>query len=177
MGFRTREACGVRGFTPAFRTRFMESGLGLAAVPSDHEPGRASLLASRITTDGTAARQEPRPTEPRFMESVLFLLDLLRGHEPESAGKPDALQTLRAERMGCRTREAFGLRGFTPAFPESGRARLLPGRVKVGSTAARPEPRPTEPRFMERGAADVAVRAPVHGKKKRGRTCVRPLVS
>ena len=32
------------------------------------EPGRASLLASRVMVDGTAARQEPRPTEPRFME-------------------------------------------------------------------------------------------------------------
>ena len=52
----------------------------------------------------------------RFMESALFLLDLLRGHEPESAGKPDALQTLRAAWTGCRSREAFGVRGFTPAF-------------------------------------------------------------
>ena len=53
------------------------------------------------------------------MESGLFLLDLLSGHEPESAGKPahsPAGAGLRAERMGFRTREASGVRGFTPAF-------------------------------------------------------------
>jgi len=50
------------------------------------------------------------------MESGLFLSDLLTAHEPESAGKPDALQTLRAERPDFRNREALGVRGFTPAF-------------------------------------------------------------
>ena len=48
-------ACGrVRGFTPAFP-----------------EPGRASLPPSRVVVDRAAARREPRPTEPRFMESPL----------------------------------------------------------------------------------------------------------
>jgi len=84
-----------------FRRPRLGSGLlGLAARCSDSEPGRASLLASRARVDGTAARQEPRPT----------------GHEPESAGRPDALQTLRAGRPGFRNREASGVRGFTPAF-------------------------------------------------------------
>ena len=42
------------------------------------EPGRASLLASRVVVDGTAARQEPRPTGPRFMERA-----------DQRAGEPD----------------------------------------------------------------------------------------
>ena len=113
-----------------------------------HEPGRASLLASRAMVDETAARREPRPTEPRFMESVLFLADVLTAHEPESAGKPDALQTLRAERTGFRNREAFGVRGFTPAF-----------RI----------------RFMESGCRNPALRARrQHGQHVRQQTAVLP---
>ena len=44
------------------------STLGLAAMRADHEPGGASLPASRVMVDGTAARQEPRPTGTTFME-------------------------------------------------------------------------------------------------------------
>ena len=36
---------------------------------SDHEPGGARLLPSRVVADETPARQEPRPTGRRFMES------------------------------------------------------------------------------------------------------------
>ena len=58
---------------------------------------------------------------PVLPGSRLFLPDLPSSHAPESAGKPDALQTLRAERTGFANREAYGVRGFTPAF----RARLM----------------------------------------------------
>ena len=57
----------------------------------------------------------------------LFLPDLLRSQEPESAGKPDALQTLRVERNGSAHREASGVRGFTPAL----RARFMGRRPGV----------------------------------------------
>jgi len=49
------------------------SVLGAKAVRNGHEPGRASLLASRDLVERPAARQEPRPTEPRFMGSVTAL--------------------------------------------------------------------------------------------------------
>ena len=86
------------------------------------------------------------------MESGLVRSDVLDGYKTESAGKPGAIQTLRAEGTGGRSRDAYGVRGFTPAFQERGRASLLASRVKVGSTAARREPRPTtNGRFMESG--------------------------
>jgi len=66
-----------------------------------------------------------RPTPPRAgprrgcgsVGSVLFPSDLLRGHEPESAGKPDALQALCVGGTHLRSGEAYGVRGFTAAFP------------------------------------------------------------
>jgi len=61
-GCRNREACGVRGFTPAFRTRFTESPPFLADLLSGHEPGRASLPASRNQDESTTARRDLRPT-------------------------------------------------------------------------------------------------------------------
>jgi len=62
------------------------------------------------------------------MDSSLFLADRVTGQEPESAGKPDALHTLRAERTGFRSREAYGVRGFTPAF----RARFMGSSDNAG---------------------------------------------
>jgi len=51
------------------------------------ESGRASLPASRVKLGSQPARQEPRPTGGRFVESAPFLTDLLTGHEPvRSAG-------------------------------------------------------------------------------------------
>jgi len=47
--------------------RFEGSALGQAAMPGDPDPGRASLQASRIMVNETAARQEPRPTGSGFM--------------------------------------------------------------------------------------------------------------
>jgi len=55
-------------------------------LPGPHNrpvTGRASLLASRVMVEEQAAGPEPRPTGPRFMESALFLADLLRDLEPE----------------------------------------------------------------------------------------------
>jgi len=99
-----------------------------------------SLRPSRSTNDPEAARQEPRPTEDAgFMNRSLFLADLLTAHEPESAGKPDALQTLRAAPMGFGIREAYGVRGFTPAF----RARFL-------GTSSKPRTWPSAPRYPRR---------------------------
>ena len=57
----------------------MESDLGLAAMLTDHEPGRAALLRR-------LAEQQLGPTEPRFMGSDLFLFELLSEHEPDSEG-------------------------------------------------------------------------------------------
>ncbi len=65
------------------------------------------------------------------MESHLFLLDLLRDHEPKSAAKADALQTLRAAPRHVRGREAPGVRGFIPAF----RGRFMRSR-DAGRTGA-----------------------------------------
>jgi len=50
---------------------------------SDREPGGARLGPSRVVADETPARQEPRPTGRRFMESGLVLSDLLDGLEPK----------------------------------------------------------------------------------------------
>ena len=62
----------------------MGTGLGPSAMRGDHEPGRASLLASRALVDGTAARQEPRPTaNGRFMESGLGPRAMRGDHEPK----------------------------------------------------------------------------------------------
>ena len=51
----------------------------MAAGRSDDEAGRVS----RGMAERKAARQEPRPTGPRFTESVLFLSGLLTGLERE----------------------------------------------------------------------------------------------
>ncbi len=54
--------------------------------------------------------------EARLRRASLLHADLLRGHEPKSAAKADALQTLRAAPRHVRGREALGVRGFIPAF-------------------------------------------------------------
>ncbi len=71
----------------------------------------------------------------RFMESDLFLLDLLRGHEPKGAAKADALQTLRAAPRHVRSREAPGVRGFIADFRDRFMERgiLLPGFEQADS--------------------------------------------
>ena len=105
----------------------------------------------------------------RFMESALFLLDLLRGHEPESAGKPDALQTLRAAWTGCRSREAFGVRGFTPAFrPRFMESGLVLSDLRDGHEPKVPRTWPSAPRFMEESAPRQRGRA---GWLAAGRGC------
>jgi len=48
-----------------------------------HDPGGASVLASLRVVSIGMTRQQPRPTERRFMESGLVLSDLLRDLEPE----------------------------------------------------------------------------------------------
>jgi hypothetical protein len=53
------------------------SGFARSLEADHHEP-------SRVVLERQPARREPRPTAPRFMESVLVLSDLLGGHEPES---------------------------------------------------------------------------------------------
>ena len=88
-----------------------ESGLGRRAMRADHEPGRASLLASRVMVDGTAARQEPRPTGTRFME------------------RPAALFAADAREEWTRRGTREDLDEFVPYVPEVGPPALGPCRA------------------------------------------------
>jgi len=137
-------------------------GLAVADVACHWEGQGDRRVAPEITLTTVGGRLELAGV----LETAPFLADPLSGHEAESAGEPDALQTLRAERTRLRTRGASGVRGFIPAFRArfmesvlglatvssdhaTGEARLTPSQGMVGGTAARQEPRPTGPKFTE----------------------------
>ena len=58
----------------------MESGVGESAMLTNLEPGIPGGETPPFTAGGT-----PAATDARFMESRLFEINLLMGHEPEKA--------------------------------------------------------------------------------------------
>jgi len=76
----------------------MGSVLFLMDLLSRHEPGRARLLPSRVKSRRAAARREPRPTEPRFRESLVAIPGGLARRQPKLGAAPLA----RPERLTLR---------------------------------------------------------------------------
>ena len=72
--------------------RFMGSSLGLAAMPSGHEPENRKCLEIK----GAISR-----FMERFMESHLFLFELPRAHEPGRVGRARQLPQRDRRELWC----------------------------------------------------------------------------